>query len=117
MPLDLRWTGLDQRDAIARTRLQCYSNAARQTEALTVYRMLDMIQEHERCLHSDNTHLVGRYFAPGVLLAAVRERERPFRTWQLRLATGALFGLAAAWLILPQLELSARRAARRYGLS
>jgi uncharacterized membrane protein len=38
-------------------------------------------------------------------------------TWQLRLATGALFGLAAAWLILPQLELSARRAARRYGLS
>lgn len=38
-------------------------------------------------------------------------------TWELRTATGALFGLAAAWLIYPQLEWSARRAARRSGLA
>jgi uncharacterized membrane protein len=37
-------------------------------------------------------------------------------TWELRLLTGALFGLAAVWLIYPQVERSARRAAYSFGL-
>ena len=37
-------------------------------------------------------------------------------TWELRVATGALFGVAAVWLIYPQLEETARRARRAYGI-
>ena len=37
-------------------------------------------------------------------------------TWQLRAATGALFGVAFVWLMYPQLERSSLRARRAYGL-